>query len=81
MSELGHERRPGAAAPAVLDNIRSLIGEGPRYLINRGITSASGWVGECVCVCVHVHMCVVNYTVYATLEYVCSPLVTCAEVM
>lgn len=27
ISELGHERRPGTAAPAVLDNIRSLIGE------------------------------------------------------
>lgn len=27
ISELGHERRPGAAAPAMLDNIRSLIGE------------------------------------------------------
>ena len=27
ISELGHERRPRVAAPALLDNIRSLIGE------------------------------------------------------
>ena len=26
ISELGHERRPGTAATAMLDNIRSLIG-------------------------------------------------------
>ena len=27
VSELGHERRHGATAPALLDNIRSLIGK------------------------------------------------------